>query len=38
VRAERFVGDAAACLDVLPESPAKATLRRIAGYVLDRKR
>jgi len=38
VRAERFVGDAAACLDALPDTSAKSTLRRIAGYVLDRRR
>jgi octaprenyl-diphosphate synthase len=37
-RAERFVSDAVACLDAVPESPARATLRRLAGYVLDRRR
>jgi octaprenyl-diphosphate synthase len=37
-RAERCVGDAVRCLDVLPESQAKSTLRRLAGYVLDRRR
>jgi octaprenyl-diphosphate synthase len=38
VRAERFVSDGVASLAVLPASPAKDTLRRIAGYVLDRRR
>ena len=37
-RAERFVQDAVASLAALPESAAKATLRRLAGYVLDRRR
>jgi octaprenyl-diphosphate synthase len=37
-RAERFVADGVASLAVLPASPAKDTLRRIAGYVLARRR
>ncbi len=37
-RAERFVADAARRLDVLPDTPARATLRRIAEYVLERRR
>jgi octaprenyl-diphosphate synthase len=37
-RADRFVQDGVAALASLPESPAKTTLRRLAGYVLDRQR
>jgi octaprenyl-diphosphate synthase len=37
-RAERFVGDAVLRLETIPESSAKSTLRRIAGYVLERRR
>jgi len=37
-RAERFVADAVKCLDAVPESPARTTLSRVAGYVLERRR
>ncbi len=36
--AERFVADGVRRLDALPESRAKSTLRRIADYVLERRR
>jgi octaprenyl-diphosphate synthase len=38
LRAERYVADAAASLAAVPPSPTRDTLRRIAGYVLDRRR
>jgi len=38
VRAERFVAGGVAALSELPESPARETLHRLAGYVLDRRR
>jgi octaprenyl-diphosphate synthase len=37
-RAQRFVDEAIARLDALPDGPAKSTLLRLAGYVLDRRR
>ncbi len=37
-RAERYVADAAKRLDVVPDTPARESLRRIAGYVLERRR
>jgi octaprenyl-diphosphate synthase len=37
-RARRFVADALARLERVPDGPAVATLRRLAGYVLDRRR
>lgn len=36
--AEDYVASAARSLDVLPGSPARETLRRVAGYVLERRR
>ena len=35
-RAKHFAGQAAAALDVLPESPARTTLRNLASYVVRR--
>ena len=37
-RAERYVKDAVRALDAVPESPARSTLRHVAGYVLERRK